>query len=166
MANRNPFQGYINQMQRVARSGGGGFPGGGPPPRGLAAMVASGLLAVGGVYIASNSLFNVDGGHRAIKYKRLSGVGKEIYSEGKSRFCRPNQETQVAFARRLLTVENRNTFRDPMVRDTYHIRCSREATKRFFPHRHQGFADGQYHLPCALETRDCGASPDLPDPRH
>lgn len=31
----------------------------------------------------SNALFNVDGGHRAIKYKRLSGVSKEIYNEGR-----------------------------------------------------------------------------------
>ncbi|KAM7207663.1 putative prohibitin-2 [Naviculisporaceae sp. PSN 640] len=96
MANRNPFQGYINQMQRVARSGGGGFPGGGPPPKGIAAMVASGLLAVGGVYIASNALFNVDGGHRAIKYKRLTGVGKEIYSEG-THFAIPWFETPITY---------------------------------------------------------------------
>ncbi|KAJ2960895.1 hypothetical protein NQ176_g11028 [Zarea fungicola] len=32
--------------------------------------------------VLSNALFNVDGGHRAIKYKRLSGVSKEIYNEG------------------------------------------------------------------------------------
>lgn len=31
---------------------------------------------------ANNALFNVDGGHRAIKYTRLGGVGKEIYAEG------------------------------------------------------------------------------------
>ncbi|KAK4218223.1 putative prohibitin-2 [Rhypophila decipiens] len=96
MANRNPFQGYMNQLQRAARSGGGGgFPGG-RPPNGFGAMVAGGLLAVGGVYVASNSLFNVDGGHRAIKYKRLSGVSKEIYTEG-THFAIPWFETPVVY---------------------------------------------------------------------
>jgi len=38
-------------------------------------------VVIGG-FILSNSLFNVDGGHRAIKYTRLSGVKKEIYNEG------------------------------------------------------------------------------------
>lgn len=28
------------------------------------------------------TVFSVDGGHRAIKYSRLSGVRKEIYNEG------------------------------------------------------------------------------------
>ena len=30
----------------------------------------------------SNALFNVDGGQRAIKYRRISGVSPEIYNEG------------------------------------------------------------------------------------
>jgi prohibitin 2 len=48
-------------------------------------MGFAGLLLVGGGAVAlQNTLFNVDGGHRAIKYRRLSGVSKEIYSEGMS----------------------------------------------------------------------------------
>ena len=39
------------------------------------------VLGVGAT-ILSNSLFNVDGGHRAIKYTRVGGVKKEIYAEG------------------------------------------------------------------------------------
>lgn len=128
MANRNPFQGYLNQMQRVARSGGGGFPGGGgPPPKGLAAMVATGVLALGGAYVASNALFNVDGGHRAIKYKRLSGVSKEIYSEGKSD---PAGRTPThAFVRyivvTLLTLETGTHFAIPWFETpiTYDVRA-------------------------------------------
>lgn len=60
--------------------------GGGPPqiPKGSPALLAAGLFLAGGAYIFSNSLFNVDGGQRAIKYRRLNGVSKEIYNEGRS----------------------------------------------------------------------------------
>jgi hypothetical protein len=40
------------------------------------------LLLGGGIWAVQNALFNVDGGHRAIKYRRTTGVSKEIYSEG------------------------------------------------------------------------------------
>lgn len=51
-------------------------------PRGANPALFGGILLAGGAYLLSNSLFNVDGGHRAIKYQRLTGVSKEIYSEG------------------------------------------------------------------------------------
>lgn len=55
---------------------------GGPSPKGMGTAVG-GLLLLGGVaVVGNNALFNVDGGHRAIKYTRIGGVGKEIYSEG------------------------------------------------------------------------------------
>ncbi|BCS02603.1 prohibitin subunit PHB2 [Aspergillus luchuensis] len=69
------------QMALQNRRGGfgGGFGGGNPRAgMGLATLFLTGL----GVYAVSNSLFNVDGGHRAIKYSRVGGVKKEIYSEG------------------------------------------------------------------------------------
>ncbi|RAO71854.1 uncharacterized protein BHQ10_007866 [Talaromyces amestolkiae] len=71
-------------LQNRARSGGGGgggfrFGGGGAPIGGPAIAIA--VLVAGG-YALSTSLFNVDGGHRAIKYSRISGVKKEIYNEG------------------------------------------------------------------------------------
>ena len=82
MANQNPFQEYMNKMSQVARTG-RGFPGG-KGPRGLVpALTAVGLIA-SGIYVANHALFNVEGGHRAIKYKRLTGVSKEIYREGAS----------------------------------------------------------------------------------
>ena len=74
----------------------GGFPRGGRPGPGGIGALAGILLLGGGAFVIQNSLFNVDGGHRAIKYRRISGVSKEIYSEG--------------------TV-NPNTFYDPLVRD-------------------------------------------------
>ncbi|KAL6869156.1 Prohibitin-2, subunit of the prohibitin complex (Phb1p-Phb2p) [Amphichorda felina] len=72
----------LRQMQQTRGRPGG--MGGGPPqmPKGATGLIAGGLIVLGGVYALSNSLFNVDGGHRAIKYKRISGVSKEIYSEG------------------------------------------------------------------------------------
>jgi prohibitin 2 len=72
----------LRQMQQAR--GGAGMGGGGPPqiPKGSPALLAAGVLLVGGAYVFSNSLFNVDGGQRAIKYRRVNGVSKEIYSEG------------------------------------------------------------------------------------
>ena len=64
---------------QAGRSGGGG---GGPGPKGLGSAFG-GLILLGGLaVVGNNALFNVDGGHRAIKYTRVGGVGKEIYSEG------------------------------------------------------------------------------------
>ncbi|KIN04690.1 hypothetical protein OIDMADRAFT_191948 [Oidiodendron maius Zn] len=56
--------------------------GGGPSPQRLGTGLV-GLIFLGGAAVAANNaLFNVDGGHRAIKYTRIGGVGKEIYGEG------------------------------------------------------------------------------------
>ena len=55
---------------------------GGGAPKGLASGTAL-LIGIGALgLVANNALFNVDGGHRAIKYTRIGGVSKEIYSEG------------------------------------------------------------------------------------
>ncbi|PGH19003.1 prohibitin-2 [Helicocarpus griseus UAMH5409] len=68
-------------QQQRSKGGFGGFPGGGSPKRAFGG--AGALIAVGlGAYVFMNSLFNVDGGHRAIKYTRIGGVKKEIYNEG------------------------------------------------------------------------------------
>lgn len=75
----------MQRMQKLARQQqqrGGFGAGGGGPPRGIG-MGIGGLVLLGGVaFLAQNALFNVDGGHRAIKYRRVSGVSKEIYNEG------------------------------------------------------------------------------------
>ncbi|KAH6675816.1 band 7 family-domain-containing protein [Halenospora varia] len=67
----------LQQMAQRAQRGGGG-----PAPKGVAGGVAGLVFLVGAGWAANNALFNVDGGHRAIKYTRVGGVGKEIYSEG------------------------------------------------------------------------------------
>lgn len=74
----NPQEAW-QKLQRMAMQGGRG---GGPAPKGLAGGIGS-LLLLGGVsFVGYNALFNVDGGHRAIKYTRIGGVSKEIYAEG------------------------------------------------------------------------------------
>jgi len=54
------------------------------------------LLLVGGGVALSSSLFNVDGGHRAIKYSRLQGIRRDIYSEG-THLMLPWFETPIIF---------------------------------------------------------------------
>ncbi|KAJ8119443.1 hypothetical protein ONZ43_g3604 [Nemania bipapillata] len=78
---RNPIDEYVSRMRYMVRQSRGSFPGGGPPA-GAGMALGAVVLFVGGAALLQNSLFNVDGGHRAIKYKRISGVSKEIYSEG------------------------------------------------------------------------------------
>ncbi|KAJ4396873.1 Prohibitin-2, subunit of the prohibitin complex (Phb1p-Phb2p) [Gnomoniopsis smithogilvyi] len=82
MSNQNPMGDYLKKLQQVAQQSGnrGGF--NPKPPPGSAGIAAGVVLLIGGGLFLNNALFNVDGGHRAIKYKRLSGVSKEIYNEG------------------------------------------------------------------------------------
>jgi len=75
---REHFQQIQRTLQQRRGQGFGGVPGGGAAGRGILALIGLGIAGVA----LSNSIFNVDGGHRAIKYKRISGVGKEIYNEG------------------------------------------------------------------------------------
>lgn len=108
----------LRQMQQA-----GGRPGGagGPQlPRGSGAALLGGALLVGGAMFFNNALFNVDGGHRAIKYRRISGVSKDIYNEGKPpavRFCNVSgpesieemSETQLLTAEQVLTSTSRGS---------------------------------------------------------
>ncbi|KAL1976359.1 hypothetical protein VTN31DRAFT_2641 [Thermomyces dupontii] len=80
-------------LQNRARRGAGGMPFGNPFRGGSTAALV--VLVLGG-YALSNSLFNVDGGHRAIKYSRISGVKKDIYGEG-THFRIPWIETPIDY---------------------------------------------------------------------
>ncbi|CCH62508.1 hypothetical protein TBLA_0H02220 [Henningerozyma blattae CBS 6284] len=56
-----------------------------------------GLIALGGgALLFNSSLFNVDGGHRAILYSRLSGVSSKIYNEG-THFVIPWLQTPIIY---------------------------------------------------------------------
>ncbi|KAJ9659684.1 Prohibitin-2, subunit of the prohibitin complex (Phb1p-Phb2p) [Coniosporium apollinis] len=70
--------------------------GGGGNPRGAIGGVLGLAILGGGAVLLNNSLFNVDGGHRAIKYTRIGGVSKEIYSEG-THFRIPWFETPITY---------------------------------------------------------------------
>lgn len=74
------------QLTKMAAEAGNrtGGPGGagGPSPKGLLSGIGGLILLGGGGLALSNSLFNVDGGHRAIKYTRIGGVKQEIFNEG------------------------------------------------------------------------------------
>ncbi|KAJ3134875.1 hypothetical protein HK100_003219 [Physocladia obscura] len=75
---------------------GSGSRGSGPSAGGFlasgGALVGIGLLVVG----ANQSLFNVDGGHRAVMYSRVSGVKTEVYNEG-THFMIPWFETPIIY---------------------------------------------------------------------
>ncbi|KII86748.1 hypothetical protein PLICRDRAFT_164044 [Plicaturopsis crispa FD-325 SS-3] len=87
------FRRLTRQLQNATGGNGGRIPGG---SGGL--FAGGGLLValVGGGVLLSASLFNVDGGHRAIKYTRLHGVKEEVYNEG-THFMLPWFETPVVF---------------------------------------------------------------------
>lgn len=146
----------MRRLQQVARSGRGGFGGGGGPPvKGIGAGVLG--LAVGGagLLLFQNALFNVDGGHRAIKYRRTSGISKEIYAEGEQ------SSSQSGALNPMLNTMARNPLRHPLAREPDRLRCPREAEKRRIPHRNERLADGQHHLSCALAAENRCATADL-----
>ncbi|KAJ6917533.1 prohibitin-1 [Populus alba x Populus x berolinensis] len=54
------------------------LPGGGA----IGTLIKLGVIGGLGLYGATNSLYNVDGGHRAIMFNRLVGVKDKVYPEG------------------------------------------------------------------------------------
>jgi len=97
MSGQEAFRRLAAQLQASARSRTGtGGQGGGLPGKGL--FAGSGLviaLLAGGIGLNA-ALFNVDGGHRAIKYTRLEGVKPDIYTEG-THLAIPWLETPIIF---------------------------------------------------------------------
>ncbi|GAB4824905.1 Prohibitin-1, subunit of the prohibitin complex (Phb1p-Phb2p) [Ancistrocladus abbreviatus] len=54
-----------------------------PPGGGAAsALIKAGILGALGLYGVANSLYNVDGGHRAIVFNRIYGIKDKVYPEG------------------------------------------------------------------------------------
>lgn len=53
-------------------------PGGGA----ASALIKVGIIGGIGLYAAANSLYNVEGGHRAIMFNRITGVKDKVYPEG------------------------------------------------------------------------------------
>ncbi|TPX48752.1 hypothetical protein SeMB42_g00336 [Synchytrium endobioticum] len=71
----------------------GGMPGGG---KGLMGSAGS-FIVLGGLVLGVNaSLFNVDGGHRAVKFSRIGGVKNTVYGEG-THFVVPWLENPIIY---------------------------------------------------------------------
>ena len=63
---------------------------------GIAVFAINASIFNGIIYLELECLMIVDGGHRAIKYKRISGVSRYIYSEG-THFNIPWFETPIIY---------------------------------------------------------------------
>lgn len=110
----------LRKARLQAGGGGGGGRGSGGSGPNLPNIPTGGLfggglifLLVGGGLLINASLFNVDGGHRAIMYSRLYGVMTKIYPEG----------THLRVSTRFCEVARQLTLSDPMARDPSHLRC-------------------------------------------
>ncbi|KAJ1957333.1 Prohibitin-2, subunit of the prohibitin complex (Phb1p-Phb2p), partial [Dispira parvispora] len=88
------FKKFTQAVLKASANKGGHSSGGG----GKSFLAGTGgLIALGvGAWALSASLYNVDGGHRAVKYSRVSGVKREIYAEG-THFMIPWLETPVIY---------------------------------------------------------------------
>ncbi|KAL7472307.1 hypothetical protein ACHAXS_012633 [Conticribra weissflogii] len=79
---------FQKMAQNMPKGGAGSGGGGGGPGRGAGAAKAAGravgaLAVAGGLgYGAYNSVFTVDGGHRAVVFNRIIGMKPIIYNEG------------------------------------------------------------------------------------
>ncbi|KAI0075094.1 hypothetical protein K474DRAFT_1600488 [Panus rudis PR-1116 ss-1] len=93
MNGQEAFRRLAQQIQRVGGSGGGGP---NRSPKGLFAGGGALVALIGGGILLNASLFNVDGGHRAIKYTRLHGITEHIYPEG-THLMLPWFETPIVF---------------------------------------------------------------------
>jgi prohibitin 2 len=57
--------------------GGGRIP---APPPGASALVKVAVLGGAAVYAATQSLYNVEGGHRAIVFNRIQGIKDKVWT--------------------------------------------------------------------------------------
>ncbi|KAL7749552.1 Prohibitin-2, subunit of the prohibitin complex (Phb1p-Phb2p) [Sorochytrium milnesiophthora] len=80
----------FERMAKVMQTGGA------KPPRGSLAGTGAVIALVGAGLLVNSALFNVDGGHRAIKYSRLWGITETIYSEG-THLAWPWLETPIIY---------------------------------------------------------------------
>lgn len=145
----------LRQMQQAGGRGGGGGP---QMPRGSVPAILGGALLIGGGMFLSNALFNVDGGQRAIKYRRISGVSKDIYNEGENgrSFFWPShkQEAAIKMDKCAHARLNRYSHQHSVVRNPHRLRRASETPKRCVLDGNKGSSDGQHYLPCPFEAAD------------
>ena len=135
-------------LASAQQRGGGSMPFGGNP-RNIFGGAGAALLLGGGAMALYNSLFNVDGGHRAIKYTRIGGVQKEIYNEGKA----PTTSSLIREGLRSLDLTyDRHSFSNSLVRDTHHIRRPCQTAQCRLLDRNQRSSDGEHNLSCTISS--------------
>lgn len=96
MSGRSDWEKFARQIQQQARKAQQAGGAGGPSPLRLLSGLGGMLMLGGGILALNSSLFNVDGGHRAIMYSRLGGVQSQIYNEG-THFAIPWFQTPYIF---------------------------------------------------------------------
>ncbi|AMD18637.1 HBL265Wp [Eremothecium sinecaudum] len=91
----NDLQGFARLVQaQFARSRNGRM--GARPPKGASMGIGGLVLLGGGLMLVNSSLFNVDGGHRAVLYSRLTGVKQNVLNEG-THFAIPWFQTPILY---------------------------------------------------------------------
>jgi len=75
-------QAFQKMSQNAPKMGGGGGGGGKRAAEGAAKALTSASVAVALGYGAFNSIYTVQGGHRAVVFNRISGMKEEVYGEG------------------------------------------------------------------------------------
>lgn len=109
--------------------------------------IVGATLAVGALGLAINAaLFNVEGGHRAVKYSRFSGVSQTVYEEG-THFMIPWFERAIIFDAR---AKPRNV-------------ASLTGTKGLFDDLICRSANGEHYLSCLASAASSTASNSLQD---
>ena len=77
------FKEAFQKMAQNTPKGGGGGPNRGAGAAAAAGRAAGALMMAGGLgYGAYNSLYTVDGGHRAVVFNRIMGMKDIVYNEG------------------------------------------------------------------------------------
>mmetsp|Transcript_28826 Transcript_28826/g.44813 ORF Transcript_28826/g.44813 Transcript_28826/m.44813 type:complete len:322 (+) Transcript_28826:141-1106(+) len=80
---REAMQRLTRNMPKMPNTPGGGSGGGGGNMGSALAGTMGTLIGAGGLgYFAYNSLFTVEGGHRAVIFNRLQGMKDTVYGEG------------------------------------------------------------------------------------
>jgi hypothetical protein len=89
-------------------------------PQGNAAGRLGGLIFGGGalLYGVSNSLFNVEGGHRAIVFNRITGIKEDVRLAIAAEI---NSQHLFTWGHVLTGVRGRDSSYASMVRPSYHI---------------------------------------------
>ncbi|KAF2590731.1 hypothetical protein F2Q70_00037947 [Brassica cretica] len=85
----------------------------------LSALLKVSVIGGLGLYAITNSLYNVEGGHRAVMFNRLTGIKEKVYPEG-THFMLPWFERPIIYdvRARPYLVESTTGSHDLQMKDT------------------------------------------------